>query len=219
MCNIHDFHTWASDREAQKGDRPQQTFGSVADIQTIAQTYLKPSTSLVDNAAWSDICALARLNLMMSFVPGDALDTGLFLPEIFHVLTLLAGSGSLLMRQTIYGLFVNIIQSLASSSPTAEMDGTALQQALDKTQSDQIIACFDLVEIGGSMESATANSGRDDSDVGILDHVGILARFLGDVLVSAAPNLGKYLSTICVYQCSDQIQTAPIRGEQGGWDL
>lgn len=129
---------------------------------------------------------------MLSFAPSESLDTALFSPEIFHVLTLLAGSGPLLMRQTIYGLFVNTIQSLASSSPTGEMDGTALQQALDKAQSDQIVACFDLIEIGGSMEMAPLANGRDDFDVNVLDHVGILARFLGDVLVAAVPNTGKW---------------------------
>lgn len=127
---------------------------------------------------------------MLSFAPSESLDTALFLPEIFHVLTLLAGSGPLLMRQTIYGLFINTIQSLASSSPTGEMDGTALQQALDKAQCDQIVACFELVEIGGSMEMAPVPNSRDDFDASVLDHVAILARFLGDMLVAAAPNIG-----------------------------
>jgi hypothetical protein len=71
------------------------------------------------------------------------------------------------------------------------MDGIALQQALDKAQSVQIVACFDLVEVGGSMEMAPVVNGKDDSDVSVLDHVGILANFLGDVLVAAALNIGK----------------------------
>lgn len=136
---------------------------------------------------------------MLSFSPHESLDTALFLPEIFHVLTLLAGAGPLLMRQTIYGLFVNTIHSLASSSPVGEMDGTALQQALDKSQSDQIVACFDLVEIGGSMEMAPVISERDELDASVLEHVGVLACFLGKILVAAAPNIGRSKKPFPIY--------------------
>lgn len=166
----------------------------MTDVQTIAQTYLKPSATLSDNVAWAEICALTRLNLMLSFTPSDSLDSALFLPEIIHVLTLLVGSGPLLMRQTVYGLFVNTLQSLASSSPSDGVDGTALQQALDKAQMDDMMSCFDLVTSGRGLDVAPGSTQRDDTDMHLLDHVDTLARFLGDVLVAAAPNFGEPLS-------------------------
>lgn len=127
---------------------------------------------------------------MLAFAPGESLDTTLFIPELMHVLTLLVGCGPLIMRQTIYGLFMNALQALASSSPADGMDSTALQQALDRAQSQNLASCFGLATTSSGLELIPGPL-RDEVDISFLNHVDTLARFLGDVLTAAAPNLGK----------------------------
>jgi hypothetical protein len=119
-----DGDPWQDHCKAAKGDQESiRLFCCPADrVQTIAQTYLRPSATLSENTAWLDICTLARLTLILSFSPTASLDAQLFLPELSHIITLLLGSGPLLMRQTVYGILVNVLQSLATSPASGEMD-------------------------------------------------------------------------------------------------
>ncbi|KAK4687682.1 neurofibromin 1, partial [Tremellales sp. Uapishka_1] len=156
---------------------------------TIAQTYLKPSAVLVENVAWNEICALARANLTLAFSPQSALDTQLFLPELFHIVTLLLGSGPVLMRQTVYGLVVNILQSLASAASNGDTDSSALQRLLKRIQQADLIAAFGLVQQPGSLE-LVGGLHKDETDVALLVSVEEVSKFLGDVLIAGAVSIG-----------------------------
>jgi neurofibromin 1 len=162
-----------------------------ANEQTIAQTYLKPSAMLDQNPAWNEICVLARINLMLSFTPANPLGAQLFLPELIHIITLLVGIGPTLVRQTIYGLFINLLQSMASSKATDEMNATTLQQALDKAQLPVIMRCFGLVQLGSGLESLDEGTSKEELETSRLDRVETLAKFMGEILVAAAPSPGK----------------------------
>lgn len=150
---------------------------------TLAQTYLKPSASLETNVAWNEVCTLARLNLNLSFCPETPLDAQLFLPELCHVMTLLVGSGSLLLRQTVYGMFVNTLQTLAIATPSGDMDGPALYHLLQRSQTDETMAVFGLSQQGAG-ELAELPLAADGPI--FLDGVETLARFLGEVMTAAA---------------------------------
>jgi neurofibromin 1 len=146
---------------------------------------------LDQNPAWNEICVLARINLMLSFTPANPLGAQLFLPELIHIITLLVGIGPFLVRQTIYGLFINLLQSMASSKATDEMNATTLQQALDKAQLPVIMRCFGLVQLGSGLESLEEGTSKEESENSRLDRVETLAKFMGEILVAAAPSPGK----------------------------
>lgn len=169
---------------------------------------------LDQNPAWNEICVLARINLMLSFTPANPLGAQLFLPELIHIITLLVGIGPTGVRQTIYGLFINLLQSMASSKATDEMNATTLQQALDKAQLPVIMRCFGLVQLGSGLDSLDEGTSKEDAESGRLDRVETLAKFMGEILVAAAPSPGKSDSTISV---QNSCQTARTHGEQGGW--
>ena len=139
---------------------------------------------------------LGRINLVLAFNPETPLDTQLFLPELFHVVTLLLGAGPSLMRQTIYGLFVNVIQSLASTPTSGEMDGLALQQLLKRAQSAGTLDAFGLVQSSDSID-LTGGPQKAEVDVGMLGHLEEVTKLLGEVLNSGAVSTGtsKYDST------------------------
>ena len=155
---------------------------------TLAQTYLKPSASLETNVAWNEICTLARLNLSLSFDPETPLDTQLFLPELCHVMTLLVGSGSLLLRQTVYGMFVNVLQTLALATPSGDMDDAALHHLLRRAQTGEMMAVFGLSQQGaGELAELPVPA---DGPI-FLDGVERLANFFGEVMGAGAVSTGK----------------------------
>ncbi|WRT69099.1 uncharacterized protein IL334_006083 [Kwoniella shivajii] len=152
---------------------------------TLAQTYLKPSAHITENAVWPEICSLSRTALILGFNPSSALDTQLFLPEIFHIITLLLGAGPVLMRQTTYGLLVNTIQSLASNPSSGNMDASALQHLLGRVQRPQIMAAFGLTQGQGNIELSGLTI-KNETDIHLLERIEEISRFLGEVLTAGA---------------------------------
>lgn len=156
-----------------------------ADAQVIASTYLRPSPTLTDNVAWPEICALSRMVLALSFNPASALDAQLFLPELCHIITVMLGSGPLLVRQTVYGIAVNLLQSLSSSRSTGETDTTNLQRLWKTLQGKEMIRCFGLAINGTSFELVKIEEDK------LLGNVEEVTKFLGEVVVSAAVSIGE----------------------------
>lgn len=152
---------------------------------TIAQTYIKPTATLSDSDKWNEICTLARINLALAFSPPTQLDAQLFLPELFHTITLIVGIGPVLVRQTVYGLVVNILQSLATIAATGDMDATSLQHLLLRVQQPEMVAAFGLVQNPGSLELSGLPQ-WDPNGVQQLASLDMVINFLGEVLTAGA---------------------------------
>ncbi|ODN95826.1 neurofibromin 1 [Cryptococcus wingfieldii CBS 7118] len=155
---------------------------------SLAQTYLRPSNHLTENATWNEVCALARITLALGFNPTTALDTQLFLPETFHVITLLLGAGPLVMRQTVYGLLVSIIHSLASNATSGEMDGPALVKLSNRLSKPEMMTAFGVSQGHGHIELSGLPN-KNETDVHLLDRVEEVSKFLGDVLTAGATSV------------------------------
>ncbi|CAJ0643714.1 10011_t:CDS:10 [Entrophospora sp. SA101] len=85
----------------------------------ISKTSLQPSRDLKDNPSWTDISVLIRFNLMLSF--NNLQHISVHLPELFHIVSLLVSTGSQLIRASIHGLIVNLVQSLCTT-PSSDSD-------------------------------------------------------------------------------------------------
>jgi len=157
--------------------------------QTIAQTYLKPSKSLVDSVSWNEICVLTRMNLMIAFAPQSALDAQLFLPELVHVITILLGSGPVFMRQTIYGLLVSLVHSLASAPIAGETNNLAIQVLAKRLRASAVVQAFGVSQSSGGLELSGVAQ-KNESDAGLLEAVESVASFLGELLEAAASSIG-----------------------------
>lgn len=166
--------------------------GNLAEWQIIAQTYLRPTASLADSNAWSEISVLTRIVLLLCFNPATTIELQLFLPEICHLICILLGTGPLLMRQTVYGLFINVLQALSSSAPSGEMEGGALDELLKRAQTNEMIACFGLRADPGSFElySAPNPPNEVDGSLRLLSHVELVAKLMGEVLAAASVSIG-----------------------------
>ncbi|KAI9744969.1 MAG: Ras GTPase activating protein ira2 [Claussenomyces sp. TS43310] len=74
---------------------------------------LRPTRHLPENAVWGELSVLIRLCLSVSFHSG--LQSHLFLPELFHIITMLTNTGSPDMRAAVHRLLVNTIHAICTT--------------------------------------------------------------------------------------------------------
>jgi neurofibromin 1 len=74
---------------------------------------LRPTKYLPDNAVWSELCVLLQFCLALSFDSG--IQSQLYLPELFHIVTMLANTGQTEVRHTVHRLLINTIHSACTS--------------------------------------------------------------------------------------------------------
>ncbi|PNH54630.1 hypothetical protein VD0003_g2884 [Verticillium dahliae] len=77
------------------------------------RTSLRPTKALPDNVVWAEICVLLHFCLSLSFDNG--VQAQLFLPEIFHIVTMLANTGSVEIRILVHRLLVNTVHAACTS--------------------------------------------------------------------------------------------------------
>ncbi|KAF8524568.1 hypothetical protein BU17DRAFT_84597 [Hysterangium stoloniferum] len=105
---------------------------------------LKTTRSLTTSPLWNEISAIARLALITGYSPRLALQNQLFVPEIIHLTTLLCATGSLPMRLTVYGLAINLIQSLYTARVEDEGAASRLMSLLDRASQNDVLHFFGL---------------------------------------------------------------------------
>jgi neurofibromin 1 len=73
----------------------------------------RPTKFLPENAVWGEICVLLQFCLSLSFDCG--IQAQLFLPEIFHIVTMLSNTGSSDVRVLVHRLLINSIHAACTS--------------------------------------------------------------------------------------------------------
>ncbi|ORX55545.1 hypothetical protein DM01DRAFT_1366815 [Hesseltinella vesiculosa] len=81
-------------------------------------TSLRPCRQLTDHPAWKEVSILLRFVLMLSF--NNVGPVKPYLPELFHIVSLLVGTGSTMMRASVHELVVNIIHTLCTTAPLTD---------------------------------------------------------------------------------------------------
>ncbi|KAI1381086.1 GTPase [Hypoxylon crocopeplum] len=74
---------------------------------------LRPTKYLPENAVWNEICILLQFCLSLSFDCG--VQSQLYLPEIFHIVTMLSNTGSYDIRALVHRLLINSIHAACTS--------------------------------------------------------------------------------------------------------
>ncbi|KAI1496424.1 GTPase [Biscogniauxia marginata] len=90
---------------------------------------LRPTKYLPDNAVWGEICILLQFCLSLSFDCG--VQSQLYLPEIFHIVTMLANTGPYDIRALVYRLLINSIHAACTSFNLDDTKLTKLHGTLD----------------------------------------------------------------------------------------
>lgn len=71
---------------------------------------MRPILSLDESPDWPMIVALVHVDLSLSF--NSTLQAQLFLPDVYHIATMLAGTGSPSMKIAVHTLVINTMHSL-----------------------------------------------------------------------------------------------------------
>jgi neurofibromin 1 len=81
----------------------------------ISKTAVVPKRNLTDHASWPEVAVLVRFNLMLSF--NNRFIAQHYLPELFHIISILVATDHPIIRTSVHGLVINVIQSLCTCLP------------------------------------------------------------------------------------------------------
>ncbi|TLS24731.1 hypothetical protein PpBr36_08009 [Pyricularia pennisetigena] len=96
---------------------------------SINRSSLRPSKYLSENAVWPEVCLLLQFCVSLSFDSG--VQAQQFLPEVFHVVTMLANTGSADVRLMVHRLLVNTIHAACTSFHLDEAKLNRLRASLE----------------------------------------------------------------------------------------
>ncbi|KAF7723612.1 Ras GTPase activating protein ira2 [Apophysomyces ossiformis] len=106
------------------------------------RTSFSPTRCLSVHTAWVEVAVLVRFILMFSFNSHGPVRS--CIPELFHIVSLVAGIGPTLVRASVHGIVVNVIQSLCTTMPLNEGDTKKLQLLLSELSGSKYRLLFGL---------------------------------------------------------------------------
>ena len=149
---------------------------------TLNRTSLRPTRQLPDNTVWNEICVLLGLCLSTSFDSG--VQSQLFVPEIFHIVTMLANTGSSDIRLTVHRLLVNTIHAMCTSFALDDSRLAKLKILLQSLSEPKQDFLFNI-----STHERTSLLPVPDSSVPSLTATESLAVLLSEITIIGAPTI------------------------------
>lgn len=147
------------------------------------RTSLRPTRQLPDNTVWNEICILLRLCLSTSFDSG--VQSQLFVPEIFHLVTMLANTGSSNMRLVVHRLLVNTIHAMCTTFALEETRLVKLRLLLLSLSEPRQDFLFNI----STHERTSLLPIPTDTSVPALTATESLAVLLSEITIVAAPTV------------------------------
>ncbi|KAI7866864.1 hypothetical protein BDF14DRAFT_1808596 [Spinellus fusiger] len=127
----------------------------------IQQTSVHSCRDLSEHPSWTEIAVLLRFLLMLSFNSVDITRT--YLPETFHIASLLAATGPVFIRSSVYELVINLIHSLCTSAQLADEEEKKLQFLLNEMCDTKTRFNFGLSKTYGQAYAVTSEFSTDSS--------------------------------------------------------
>ncbi|KAF7293793.1 Ras-GAP domain-containing protein [Mycena chlorophos] len=123
-----------------------------------------PPRTLPDYPNWTEISTLIRLVYLAGYQSLRPNHNLFYVPDILHLVTLTAGVGPTIVRKSVYGLVVNLLQALyigrSEDAPPAE-----LLQILEECESAETQRLFGLTRLNSSAEYAPVDLTGDVAKV------------------------------------------------------
>jgi neurofibromin 1 len=126
---------------------------------------------------------------MLSF--NNASPVKLNLPELFHVVTLLVGNGSIMVRASVHELVINIIHTLCTTIPLPDDQIQKLQFILNDVCDVKNRIYFGLKKNHANSLTITPDTLADQSDGMDLTSLECMIRLLIEALNYGAPSVGR----------------------------
>lgn len=118
------------------------------------------NSNLTDHPAWNEISTLIRLASALGSYNKQPGPTQLFVPEVMHLVSLLVADGPTLVRKSVYGIIMNLLQGLYISR-TDDIPGAELLQLIDDCSTPGILKLFGLVRETPTSEYAIYEAPND----------------------------------------------------------
>ncbi|KAI9027661.1 hypothetical protein CLU79DRAFT_697324 [Phycomyces nitens] len=147
---------------------------------TIQRTLIQPCKNLADHPAWAEIAVLLRFLLMLSF--NNVKTARPYLPEIFHIVSLLVATGPAFIRASVHELVINVIHTLCTSSELTEDNEKKLQFLLNDVCDTKCRLNFGLIKSHGNAFVISPEANTDASGPLNLTSLESVVRLLLDVL-------------------------------------
>ncbi|PPR04649.1 hypothetical protein CVT24_011867 [Panaeolus cyanescens] len=109
----------------------------------LSKVSVKLSNTLMEYTNWNEISTLIRLALVVGSQSTQAGQNYLYVPEIMHLVSLTAGEGPSLVRKSVYGIVVNLLQSLYMSRPDDTTE-SGLMELITECTLPEVLKLFGL---------------------------------------------------------------------------
>ncbi|CCM02314.1 uncharacterized protein FIBRA_04405 [Fibroporia radiculosa] len=205
-------------------ERVADTMGAISSInvrgrilsrlrKVIGKTSTKPTKSLADNVHWNEVSCLLRLALVAGHHCKNAVQSQLFVPETVHLVILTAGIGQASVRTSVYGLVVNLLNTLYTARIIDSTASPEIQLLLSECEQRDTLRLFGLSRPTPTSEYINVDPANDKSYIDTLES---LVQFLGRVLETIAGTKGllnvwraRWMSLITssAFQLSPAVQT------------
>lgn len=145
------------------------------------RTSLRPTRQLPENTVWGEICVLLRLCLSTSF--DSSVQSQLYLPELFHLVTMLANTGSTDIKLMVHRLLVNTIHAICTTFGLEEAKLSRLKVLLLSLSEPRNDPLFNI-----SSRDGVSISSLQDTGIPALIATESLAVLLAEISTIAAPS-------------------------------
>lgn len=153
---------------------------------SLNRSSLRPTKTLPENVVWPEISILLHFCVALSFDSG--VQSQLYLPEIFHVVTMLASTGPPDFRVMVQKLLVNSVHAACTSFHLDDTKLSKLKASLEHL-SDSRNDVFSTLPNHFTFSRDTASSSMNQQEMGpALSAIENLAMLLFEICAVAAPS-------------------------------
>ena len=171
--------------------------------QVIGKTSIKPTRNLSENVHWNEIACLARLILVVGNNAKNTVQSQLFVPEIMHLVTLIAATGHLYVRGTVWGIVTHMLHALYSLRLTDATASPEIQVMLDECCQPEGLRLFGLSKPTPTSEFMLYDP---PSPKALIDDLEALTRLLLRIMETISGSKGKHHLVRNVVQLLTKLQ-------------
>ena len=156
-------------------------------MQALGKASVKPTGTLAENPHWNEIASLSRLALVASQQSKQPNVAQFYTPELIHIITLIAATGEVVVRATVWGLVMDFLQSLWLSRSSDAIAGPEIRLLHEDGSHLEQLKHFGLSRAPWTNELIAYDPVTDTE---VLDCQEGLTRFLTRVMEAAAQTKG-----------------------------
>ena len=163
----------------------------------LGKTSSRPSKTLSDNVHWNEIACLTRLCLVANYLPKNGTQAQLHVAEGAHYISLVAGTGQLLVRTSVYGMVVNQLHSVYLARPAGESNTLSpeIQGLLDECATNEVLKIFGLFKPTPTSDYVVYDPPNDKQYLDSLEKLGDL---MLRIISAIAGSQGETILTCCI---------------------